>query len=220
MRDERGFTLIELAVVVAIAAVLAGIGFFVARSGKANANMASATYELAIRLTGQRAEALADGLDRVVVLVDAPANDASSCGTFDSASCLRYFVLRNPTAAWTLAAFNPASPAVNAELLEQRSMPSGVRFHLPARSALAARPFQKVVILDLQLSGACGTPARTCFAIRFTGDGDVRPVYPAAPSPVKAGLALVLGSTNAGAAGETKGIVVGFPSGIVRTFPY
>ncbi len=205
----------------AIIAVLAGIGFFVARSGKANANMASAAYELAIRLTGQRAEALADGQDRVVVLVDAPGNDASSCGTFDSASCLRYFVLRNPTAAWTLNGFNPASPAVNAEILEQRTMPTGVRFHLPARSALAARPFQRVVILDPQLGGACGTPVRPCFAIRFTGDGDVRPVYPAAASPVKAGLALVLGSsTAASAAGETKGIVVGFPSGIVRTFPY
>lgn len=210
--------MIEAAVVVAIVAILAGMGFFVARAGRANANMASATYELAIRLTGQRAEALADGLDRVVVMVDAPSNDASSCGTFNSASCLRYFVLRNPTAAWTLGAFNPASPAVNAELLEQRSMPTGVRFHLPARSALAPRPFQKAVILDLQLSGACA--GRTCFAIRFTGDGEVRPVYLSAATPVKTGLALVLGSTATGAAGETKGIVVGFPSGIVRTFPY
>jgi prepilin-type N-terminal cleavage/methylation domain-containing protein len=222
VRHERGFTMIELAVVLAIVAVLAGMGFFVARAGRANANMASAAYELAIRLTGQRAEALADGLDRIVVVVDAPDNDARNCGTFNSVSCLRYFVLRNPTAAWTLNAFNPASPAVNAEILEQRTMPTGVRFHLPARSALAARPFQKVVILDLQLSGACGPSGLTCFAIRFTGDGDVRPVYPAAASPVKTGLALVLGSnaTSETRAGETKGIVVGFPSGIVRTFPF
>lgn len=218
--------MIELAVVLAIIAVLAGMGFLVARSGRANANMASAAYELAIRLTGQRAEALGDGVDRVVVLVDAPDNDASGCGTFSDASCLRYFVLRNPAAGWSLGAFDPASPAGSgtnaAEILEQRSMPTGVRFHMPARSALAPRPFQNVVILDAQLGGACGTPVRPCFAIRFTGDGDVRPVYPSAAAPVKAGLALVLGSNaiSESRAGETKGIVVGFPSGIVRTFPF
>ncbi len=216
--------MIEVAVVLAIVAVLGGIGVYVARAGKANASMASATYELAIRLTGQRAEALDDGLDHLVVLVDAPGNDARSCGVLSDSACFRYFVLRNPAAGWQLSAFDPSSPAgagTNAaEVLEQRSMPSGVRLHLPAAGARPLRPFQTVVIEDPDLQGTCAT--RTCFAVRFTGGGDVRPVYPATATPVKTGLALVLGSTatTETRAGETKGVVIGFPSGIVRTFPF
>ncbi len=224
VRHARGFTMIEVAVVLAIIAVLAGLGFFVARAGRANASMASAAYELAIRLTGQRAEALDDGLDHLVVLVDAPGNDSTKCGAFSDASCFRYYVLRNPAAGWQLSAFDPANPGGSgtntAALLEQRSMPTGVRLHLPATGAHPLRPFQTVTIEDGDLKGTCAT--RTCFAVRFTGGGDVRPVYPTAATPVKTGLALVLGSnaTSETAAGETKGIVIGFPSGIVRTFPF
>ena len=215
--------MIEVAVVLAIVAVLAGLGFFVARAGRANASMASAAYELAIRLTGQRAEALDDGFDHLVVLVDAPGNDARNCGVLSDASCFRYFVLRNVGAGWQLSAFDPASPAGTganaAEVLEQRSMPTGVRLHVPAAGAHPLRPFQTVTIQDPALLGTCAT--RTCFAVRFTGGGDVRPVYPGAATPVKSGLALVLGSNaTEGRAGNTKGIVVGFPSGIVRTFPF
>jgi prepilin-type N-terminal cleavage/methylation domain-containing protein len=224
VRHARGFTLIEVAVVLAIVAVLAGLGFLVARAGRANASMASAAYELAIRLTGQRAEALDDGLDHLVVLVDAPGNDARSCGALSDAACFRYFVLRNPGAGWRLSDFDPTSPggtgANVAEVLEERSMPTGVRLHLPAAGAHPLRPFQTVTIQDPALKGTCA--GRTCFAVRFTGGGDVRPVYPDTATPVKTGVALVLGSnaTSETAAGATKGIVVGFPSGIVRTFPF
>lgn len=216
--------MIEAAVVMAIIAVLAGLGFYVARAGKANASMASAAYELAIRLTGQRAEALDDGFDHLVVMVDAPDNDASGCGVLSSASCFRYFVLRNPSAGWKLSDFKPGSPAgtgtSTAEVLEQRSMPTGVRLHVGAAGGHPLRPFQNVTIHDGALQASCD--GRTCFAVRFTGGGDARPVYADAATPPRAGLALVLGSnaTSETRAGETKGIVIGFPSGIVRTFPF
>ena len=183
VRHERGFTLIEAAVVMAIIAVLAGIGFFVARSGKANANMASAAYELAIRLTGQRAEALADGLDRVVVLVDAPGTTrrAAAPSTAPPASATSCSGIRPPPGRST-GSTRPARRSTPRSWSSARCRPgSGSTF--AARSALAGRPFQRVVILDPQLGGACGTPVRPCFAIRFTGDGDVRPVYPGSGLP-------------------------------------
>ncbi len=219
----HGFTLVELMVVVAIAAVVTTVGFIAGRAGKANANLRSSVFELAIRLTGQRSTALDEQQDRVVVIVDAPDNDASKCSITSEAGCARYFVLA-PDAGWLLSGFDPSSPATKAAVLEQQPMPRHVRLRLSAAGSHPAAPFDAVNALDTELVTTCGTN-QACFAIRFTSDGTVEPIAPDGSAVEKPGLAAVFTGDetqdgNVTALGGDKGILIGFPTGIVRTYPF
>jgi prepilin-type N-terminal cleavage/methylation domain-containing protein len=224
MSKRRGFTLIELVIVLALVAIVAVSAIVTMRAATRNANVGAVAWNLALRLQGQRALALANQRDRVILVADAAGNDASSCGALGG-SCSFVYVLE-PDPAWTLADFDPGDLEDADGIVDVERLPRGVRFHLPAAGAAAPRPFGNpatpasgVRVFDADLTGSCG--GRSCFAIRFARSGDVAAERATASTDTKRGFAFALGSdlTDTSAAAGTKGVVLAFPSGIVKAFP-
>jgi prepilin-type N-terminal cleavage/methylation domain-containing protein len=224
MRRPRGFTLIELTIVVAVVGILATAAIVSFRAGSRNANLSSATYELAMRISGMRTAAIGAGRDRLLVFVDAPGSDSSTCYSSLAASCTRYFVLSNPGTGWSLATFNPATPAgsgtATAELVQSEALPRGVHLDFRAGRPALPAPFDGIAFDDADLLGTCGS--RSCFAVRFTARGEVLPEYAGAARPTKAGHAFVLGTTlgDDPALGERRALLVSFPAGITKTYAF
>lgn len=224
MTRARGFTLIETVVVVAVIGIVAAIVVASSRAAARNGNLASAGQELRTRLGGLRATAMAEGSEHALVVVDAPGSDASGCGFWDTASCARYFVLRDLSPGWSLDDFDPAAPGGSgtstASVLAIELLPRGV--HLDAAAVPPARPapFTGIAVHDPELMGKCGD--RACVAVRFTARGRVE-AAPVVPTPgAKLGVAFVLGTDLTA---ETTGAVrqellVTFPAGIVKSLTF
>jgi prepilin-type N-terminal cleavage/methylation domain-containing protein len=225
-RKQRGFTLIELAIASAIIIVLATGAYSISRAGSRNASVGQAAFDIALRLQTLRSRAMNDGVEYLLVVVDAPSSDSSGCSWYSSASCTKLFVLSGPTAAWTLNGFDPTSTttaATNASFVESADLPRGV--HLlgagaPATSTHPPAPFASLSLFDTDLTATCDT-SRACFAISFQPSGRVtaRPDGTASLSGKQgffAGLASDLEGVSSAA--DRKGIVVGFPTGIVKAF--
>lgn len=222
MRRVRGFTLIELAIVLAVVGILATAATFSFRAGSRNANLSRATYELAMRFAGMRPAAIAAGRDRLLVFVDAPGGDSSACYTSASSGCTRYFVLTNPGPTWALSTFDPAAPAgsgtATAELVRSEALPRGVRLDFRAGRPALPAPFDGVAFDDADLLGTCG--GRSCFAVRFTARGEVVPEYAGTTRPAKAGHAFVLGTKLGDEGLERRALLVSFPAGITKTYAF
>jgi len=217
----RGFTLIEVAVVLAIITVLAVAAYTISRAQARNVQLSQAAGELQLRAAGLRSKALSDGQDHLLVVVDAPNNDASQCGWSHSAGCARYFILYSPLATWTLGGFDPANPGANASVSEIGYLPRGARLYRAASYHAPPAPFDNVVVFDSRFYGTCANGA-SCLAFRFTMSGSVHAEQPAGGTQTAAGLAFVLASDAEleGAGGDHRGVAVGFPSGIVKAWPY
>lgn len=225
MSSRRGFTLIEFSIVFALIAIVATAAFSTMNASRRNANVNAVVWELALELQGQRATALGDQQDRLVVVVDAPGNDASSCGITAPASCTRVYYLKKPVATWKLADFDPAALDADDGFQDWRSLPTGVRLHLAGTGAPAPRPFGNpttpsagVRVFDADLTGTCG--GRKCFAIRFRASGEVTAEHAVETSATKTGFAFALSSdlTGSSAGAAQQGAVIAFPAGIVKTF--
>jgi prepilin-type N-terminal cleavage/methylation domain-containing protein len=223
MRRARGFTLVEIAIVLVVVGILATAAAVSFRAGSRNANLSSATYELAMRIAGLRPAAIAEGRDRLLVFVDAPGGDASGCTGGDSSPCTRFFVLSNPSPGWSLATFNPATPVgsgtATADLVQSAALPRGVNLDFRSGRPTIPAPFDGIVYDDADLVGTCG--GRSCFAVRFTARGEVLPEYAGATRPTKAGHAFVLGTRlDADPGLERRALLVSFPAGITKTYAF
>jgi len=218
MRAHRGFTLIELMVVVAIMAIVGGLLVLQGRSARQNANMAGGAFELALRLGGLKARAMADGYEYVLVVADAA--DPAACRSSDT-SCGRVLVLRRPDA--TFSTLFTGTYSVDPPIAAAESVDDGGMQYLPRNSQFdvtstwsAPVPFDSVTAFDGTILQTCAG-GRRCFAIRFRPDGEVRPVVPPG-TPIPAGFAFVLRPSQAqSAAAERRGIFVSFPAGLVKT---
>lgn len=220
MRGARGLTLIEVAITLAVIAIVASAGYAIVRNARKNASVGAAAYEATIRLQGIRAKALSEGADYDVVVLDAKDNDASGCGLLPSVSCTQLYVLRAvDPAAFSITSL-AAGTITGATLDERLTFGNGIRFARMANGKNPAPPFDAVAMFDPDLTGTAS--GRAWFAVRFTAGGDVRPVVYGGTAPDgKAGYAFVLGNDLSDtAAGERKGVLVGFPAGIVRSFPF
>lgn len=221
MRRQRGFTLIEVAVVIALIAIVTGMAIAGMRAARRNATVGSVSFELVLKLQGLKTTALAAQRDHLAVLV---AGDGGACGMFRSAGCVRMFVLTAPTAAWTLGAFEPASPGANldpdAGEVDRIVLPVGVTLDAAAVGMAGRAPFANVSAWDAELDGDCG--GLRCVAFRFESDGEVRGEAPDGSALRKPGHIIALATDLEGqtAAAEKRAVLVSFPAGIVKSYTY
>lgn len=226
MRANRGFTLLEMAVTVAIIAIVTALAIPTMRAARRNATVQATAFEVALRLDGLRNRALRDQRDLLAIVVDAPGNDPSQCPSGNTeATCASYYVLA-PGPGFVLEDdFSPGARPANAEYVEHEILGHGVKFYLPAAGRDAPVPFDAVSALDGQLLGDCkgaSATSRSCVGIRFRSDGEVSPEWPdGVELDEKLGVSFVLGSDvdRESAGSDQRGVVVTFPTGLVRAYP-
>jgi prepilin-type N-terminal cleavage/methylation domain-containing protein len=138
-RKARGFTLVELMVVVAIMAVIAALASFQMSRSRPRASLAGATVELRALLHQARQQALVSGSDVAVLVFPGVSGDAHSLGRVvvyqDGDSS--FF---NDASAVRLGAYNPlllgAGP--RGQVIETYDLPRDVTFGPPAGLGIAA----------------------------------------------------------------------------------
>jgi len=223
MRRQRGFTLLEMMVTVAIVAIVAGLAFVGLRAARRNASVGSASFELVLKLEGLRTKALAEQRDHLAVLV---AGDGGACGLLRSEGCVRLFVLAAPAAAWALEDFSPADAgasleaAPRGEVVDRIVLPTGLALHGAAAGIAGRPPFANVEAWDADLDATCG--AVRCVAFRFQANGEVRGETPDGTVVRKPGHIVALATDLEGESGaaERRAVLVSFPSGIVKSYTY
>jgi prepilin-type N-terminal cleavage/methylation domain-containing protein len=216
---HRGFSLLELIIVIAILLALAVAGYAYYKNASRNAASANAASDIATRLNGLRARSLRDGQPFLLVVLAPPANDPSQCGLLQPTRCLQACVLRNPQPAWVIDNFDPTKPIANAVFDECQDYGPNVRFAMDAPLPAPSAPFTGLPLWDPALLGKCAAASdRPCIAIRFLPDGTASPEFAGGLAKVpKTGLAFAIG-TDAGRVTLQRGVLVSFPYGIVKTF--
>lgn len=207
---QAGFTLIELMLIVAIIAALAAMGIATTRWVTRNASVDAAGDDLVVRLAGLQGASLSDGRDRIFVFVDRGAGSAGPSA--------RTFVLTGPATGWKLSDFDSNQPALQVAESSEVELPRRAR--LLNRTAVAApAPLQAANLYDAGMLTTCG--GVSCFALRFTGDGEVNGEAPDGGNPGMAGFGFVIGDVEDGgsdAGAKRRGVIVGFPTGVVKSY--
>jgi prepilin-type N-terminal cleavage/methylation domain-containing protein len=224
--DRRAFTLIEMVITIAIVAIVAVLAVATLEATRRNTSIENTGFDLAAQLQGLRFTALAEQRDHLLVVASPPGNDATQCGLLAAGACVRVFVLRAPQPAWTVAAFDADNPGVNADYVDSLSstLPPGTLLDLAGVGAPAAIPFGAIRTFAPDVTANCAG-GRICLAVRFAASGEVKPEYKPGvvlPSPSAAGVSFGITSDLIGqrAAAQRRAVMVSFPSGIAKTFPY
>lgn len=146
-KTQRGFTLLEVAITLAIISILAGLSFAALGSMKKRATYSNTTTEAAMAVRRMRAEALGRGVTTVFVL--------DTLGK-------RWWGLEAPSGGFSLDAFNPNSPG---KVLVSGKLPTDVSFGPATNLPALAAPFASV-----PMTTAATSPApRYCSFCRASG---------------------------------------------------
>jgi prepilin-type N-terminal cleavage/methylation domain-containing protein len=217
MKRARGFTLVEMALVIGIMLLLAAITVAGTRAFRSNATLAGSVLEMQLLLQGQQPLALAEQRDHVYILVN---GDVAQCSLVRQDRCTRYYLLAAPDpAAWTFAAFDPANPGLNVGEVIDKGTLEKVYFYTSATGKKGPDPFARVTAFDPVYTGKCG--GDPCVAYRFKANGEVDGEMQGGGTPGHGNL-IVLSNDLQGETGAAarNAILVGFPNGIVKTYPY
>jgi prepilin-type N-terminal cleavage/methylation domain-containing protein len=232
MRAHRGFTLLEVALVIVIVGVIAAMAVPRMRAARRNASVQSTAFELGLWLEGLKKRAIRDQQDIVAIVVDVPDNDADPCAKGADAYCAWTYLVRAP-AGFALNGFDLSQMnAWGATYVHDRQLPRGIRFHLLAAGRASAPPYGSVPVFDPLLRATCQSALgpRRCVAVRFRADGEVEPIWPTGVAGTqRPGLAFAIGSeltrddrpdpeNRRHRGSDQKGIVISFPAGLVKTF--
>jgi prepilin-type N-terminal cleavage/methylation domain-containing protein len=208
----RGFTLLEMMVVVAIMLILGGLVVWYGRSARQAATIATGAYELVLQIGGLKARAMAAGKDHLLVLTDTP--DPAAC-VRDERRCGRVLVLSDPQPGFTIQNFNPEPPYAGVSLEDSGYLPRNSKFELTS-TWRAPAPFDAIAPWDAGVRTTCAGGV-ACFAIRFRANGEIKAELPA-PGPDRRGFAFVIAPHDIPSrAAERRGVFVSFPAGIVKT---
>jgi prepilin-type N-terminal cleavage/methylation domain-containing protein len=135
VQTQRGFTLLEIAIALAIVTILAALSFAALGAMKKRASYTNVTTEAAMAVRRMRAEALGRGVSTVFV-VDTMGG--------------RWWGLEAPAAGFTLADLDAFDPDAPGEVIASGTLPEDVKFgptaHLPALPA----PFAGVPMTSSQ----------------------------------------------------------------------
>jgi prepilin-type N-terminal cleavage/methylation domain-containing protein len=213
-RRARGFTLIEIAVVILIIAVLTGLVVWYGRSAKSASNFASGAWQLSLKAGALKARAMANAKDYLLVVLDAA--DPAAC-VYDERKCGTVYVLSSPQPTWSIAGFDPSNLNTAVSYEEQFQLPQNSKLDVGSTWAAPA-PFNAVTAFDSGILATC-SGSRSCFAIRYRSTGEVAPEAPAPPlSPARKGFAFVIAPQSGDeTAKERRGLFISFPTGIVKT---
>jgi hypothetical protein len=165
-----------------------------------------------LRIQELKGRAISENTAYLLVVVDS-ANRTACAQTRNQ--CARYFVLKDPKPTFAIDGFDPAAPAANALYDDGDFLPRGSVLDL-ASAWRPPAPFNTVAPWDPAIRTNCS--GRTCFAIRFTSDGEVLPEPPVAINPIPAGFTFIVSPVVAdSASSDRRAIFVSFPAGIVKT---
>jgi prepilin-type N-terminal cleavage/methylation domain-containing protein len=216
-RRQRGFTMIEIAVVVAIVAVMVALGYPLLRRARPRAELAGLGTQLHALVHRARQEALARGKDVAVIFYPAAAT-GSGVG--------RILVIADDThgfMAGTAPAGNldycTSTPAVHGgETLTDLELPSGVTLTAPARTDPFPFPYNLVPAPTGGCSFCTGTVpgggARG--ALRFDSRGRATFFADCGLPPLDLPNGGSVALTNTGLSGSR--VLTVLPSGGIRTF--
>ena len=213
LRAQKGFTLIELMIVVAIIAVLAGMMISLMPNATRRARLNGSTMDVMTQLMAARQQAQARGRDVVVAIVQG-ANVAQCVGGMADTNCVRYVVFEDTDSTFsntTVATFDPASPSADGGLkvIEQGTLDRFVAMGLGDLTYTApAAPYASLPAPDAGGCSFCAVAGRGY--VRFTADGTAFVETPASA----AGATLFF---TTGGQKETRGIAVTMPTGQVTS---
>jgi hypothetical protein len=214
--------MIEMAVVLAIVAIIAATAVFTMRAAARNASVQGAAAVLAKKFDDAlRLQAMRDGRDILAIVVD--AGNVRQCAQGDDRECAMLHLVE-PLPGFFLNAFDPSMPFANANAIDRETLPNGIRFHRALDGTLvdraAPRPFDAIRTFNPALLATCG--GRRCMGVRFHSDGAVDPEYPTSTvGAPQVGMAFALGSelVTETRGTDQRGVFVTFPTGIARDFP-
>jgi prepilin-type N-terminal cleavage/methylation domain-containing protein len=167
-RRPRGFTMVEVAVVMLVIGVIATLAVVSLQRSKPRTNLASTATELHALLRNARLNALATGNPTIVAFFPEYRNRRGGLG--------RIVLLQDPTGTFFTAAapqnfgnYDPATDTPTTEVLERLDFPRGVVLaSAPGAPAAFPAPFTRVPVGDCTFCAAAGD-ARG--AVRFDGRG-------------------------------------------------
>jgi prepilin-type N-terminal cleavage/methylation domain-containing protein len=204
MDRRRGFTLLEMAITMAVIALIAAAAAASFVAARRNASISATSFEIGELLRGLKLRAMSEKKTFVAVVVNPPGDDADDCGVLTKAKCARLLLLHSPTSSWTLA-----NPSANAAYEDIRWLPRGISLDLHAGGAAIPAPYDAVTMLG-----------ESRVAIRFDSDGQV------SGDGGIGGVAFGLrsGSQEADtleeASARRRALLVSYPTGIVKSFSY